>query len=218
MLVCMVSDFVESVQIAFGEIVYQYHHNVNGISLIDPREDGIRFAQKLIQNHKDMMDAGLVCDHLTEERSNNYSWALAMLPNNFNAPFGERSAVAKPYFFFTVWDKKSFYYRVKFGIDDNKLHWERQYSFVTLDEQTKNGKYLYKEMFSTFLKRIGPEYAHTEAETFLREWSAPERVHDKDNPLTATLGASTFIETKAYSFNKRDLDELPRPCSASDSA
>lgn len=201
MLVCMVSDFTEEVAIAFAEIIYQYHHNVNGLSLIDPRKDGIGFAKKLIQNHKDMMGAGLVCDHLTENRSNNYSWALAMVPNNFNATFGERSAIAKPYFFYTVWDKKSFYYRIKFGADDGVNCWEQRYSLMTLDEQTTDGKYAYKEMFVAFLEKIGSQYASTEAETYLRHWSNPKHVYDADNPLIVTLKEPIEVYSHTFSEN-----------------
>lgn len=209
MLVCMVSDFIEEVAIAYAEIIYQYHHNVNGLSLIDPRKDGIGFAQKLIKNHKDMMDAGLVCDHLTENRSNNYSWALAMVPNNFNATFGERSAIAKPWYFYTIWDKRSFCYRVEFGIDDGTRHEERRYSFVTLDERTKDGKYLYKELFSTFRQRIGPECAHTEDETYLRYWGNPERTYNVDNPLVAMSKKPTEAYPYAFStFSDGDIAKL----------
>lgn len=198
MLVCMVSDSTESVAIAYAEIIYQYHHNVNGLSLIDPCKDGVGFARQVIQNHKDMMDAGLVCDHLTENRANNYSWALAMVPNNFNATFGERAAIAKPYFFYTVWDKKSFCYRIKFGMDDGAYHWEQRYSLVSLDELMKGGKYLYKEIFSEFLKRIGPEFAHTGEETYLRYWSDPKHTYVEDNPLIGIL--KELIEAYPRSF------------------
>lgn len=147
------------------------------------------------------MDAGLVCDHLTENRSNNYSWALAMVPNNFNATFGERSAIAKPYFFYTVWDKKSFCYRIKFGADDGVNCWEQRYSLMTLDEQTTGGKYAYKEMFIAFLKKIGSQYASTEAETYLRHWSDPKYAYDVDNPLIVTLKEPIEVYSHTFSAN-----------------
>lgn len=210
MLVCMVSDSVESIAISFAEIIYQYHHNVNGISMIDPRKDGVKFAHQLIQNHRDMMDFDLVCDHLTENRANNYSWALAMVPNNLNATFGERSAVAKPYFFYTVWDKKSFCYLVNFGFNDGTHHWHRQYSFLTLYDKTEAGKYLYKEIYSSFRKKINPEYADTEDETYLRYWGDPIRAYDKGNPLTSMLKKSKGTRPYALSsFCGDDIANLP---------
>jgi len=217
MLVCMVSDLQQRVAISFAEIVCQYHQNLNGLADIEPRQGGYQFAEKLIANHWELRKNGLVCDHLTENRANNFSWALAMLPDELNKRFGNRAAIAKPYFFFTIFDKKSLSYRVVLGFDDGTQHWERRYSFISLDEQRGREKYLYREIFKAFKAKIGPTYAQTDGETFLREWSAPERVHDKGNPLTATLDASTFIETSAYSFSKHDLDELPRPCSVSNS-
>ncbi len=217
MLVCMVSDLQQRVAISFAEIVCQYHQNLNGLADIEPRQGGYQFAEKLIANHLELRKNGLVCDHLTENRANNYSWALAIVPERLNKNFGSRSAIAKPYFFFTIFDKKSLSYRVILGFDDGTQHWERRYSFIGLDEQRGREKYLYKEIFRAFKAEIGQIYAHTKGKTFLREWSAPERVHDKDNPLTATLSASTCIETDAYSFSKHDLDELPRPCSVSNS-
>lgn len=206
MLVCMVSDFTENVAISFAEIVYQFHHHVNGLSLIDPRKDGIGFARMLIQNHRDMMDAGLVCDHLTEDRLNNFSWALAMIPNNFNATFGERSAIAKPWYFYTIWDKKSFLYRVEFGFDDGTLHEEHRYSFVTLYEQTESKEYLYKKLFSSFCKRIGVECAHTDGDTYLRYWGNPEHAHNANNPLIAMREKPA--ELYLYVFSPSDDDRL----------
>lgn len=218
MLVCMVSDLQQSVAISFAEIVCQYHRNLNGLADIEPRQGGYQFAEKLIANHLELRKNGLVCDHLTENRANNFSWAVAMVPEGLNKNFGNRSAIAKPYFLFTIFDKKRFSYRVALGFDDGTQHWERRYSFIGLDEQRGQEKYLYKEIFKAFKAKIGPDYAQTDGETFLREWSAPERVHDKDNPLTASLSTSTCIEIEAYSFSKHDLDELPKPCSVSHSA
>lgn len=217
MLVCMVSDLQQRVAISFAEIVCQYHQNLNGLADIEPRRGGYQFAEKLIANHWELRKNGLVCDHLTEDRANNYSWALAIVPEGLNKNFGNRSAIAKPYFFFTIFDKKSLSYRVTLGFDDGTQHWERRYSFIGLDEQRGQEKYLYKEIFKAFKDKISPTYAQTDGETFLRKWSAPDRVHDKGNLLTATLGASPFIETSAYSFNTKDLDELPRPCSVNSS-
>lgn len=103
------------------------------------------------------------------------------------------------------------------GFDDGTKHWERRYSFISLDEQIGCEKYLYKEIFKAFKAKIGEDYTQTDDETFLRKWSAPERAYDKDNPLTAKPSALTYIETEAHSFNKHDLDELPKPCSVSNS-
>lgn len=217
MLVCVVSDLQQSVAIAFAEIVCQYHQNLNGLADIEPRQGGYQFAQKLIANHLELRKNGLVCDHLTENRANNFSWAVAMVPEGLNKRFGNRAAIAKPYFFFTIFDKRSFSYKVALGFDDGTQHWERRYSFIGLDEQRGREKYLYKEIFKTFKAKIGPDYAQTDGETFLRKWSVPELMYDKKNPLTATLSTLTCIETEAYSFSKHDLDELPRPCSVSNS-
>lgn len=217
MLVCVVSDLQQNVAISFAEIVCQYHHNLNGLAAIDPYQGGYQFAKKLIANHLELRENGLVCDHLTEHRTNNFSWAVAMIPEKLNKHFGNRAAIAKPYYFFTFFDKKSFLYKVALGFDDGTKHWERRYSFISLDEQIGCEKYLYKEIFKAFKAKIGEDYTQTDDETFLRKWSAPERAYDKDNPLTAKPSALTYIETEAHSFNKHDLDELPKPCSVSNS-
>jgi hypothetical protein len=210
MLVGMVSDSDKSTAIAFAEIIYQYSRNVNGLALAGYHPDSTIFARKLIQNHKAIREAGLVCDHLTENRCNNFPWALALIPENLNKHFGERAAIAKPYFFFTVWDAKALIYKVKLGIMDDDVCWERRYSFLSLDEQ-RDGKFLYKEIFSAFKQKIGSEYTHTDGETYLRQWGDPERAYDTDNPLTAMVDEPTDTYPDALvAYSVHDLDEMPR--------
>lgn len=72
---------------------------------------------------------------------------------------------------------------------------------MTLDEQTTGGKYAYKEMFIAFLKKIGSQYASTEAETYLRHWSDPKYAYDVDNPLIVTLKEPIEVYSHTFSAN-----------------
>lgn len=188
MLIGMVSDFVEKeCAVSFAELVYQYHHCVNGLSLIEPLQDDYQFCRRIRYNHKQISDDKLVCDHLTENRSNNYSWALALIPSELNKRITGRAAIAKPYFFYTVWDEKSGLYKLKLGYDDGTKYWERRYSFTGLDEMVGSGKYLYKEILEIFKKRIGPKYEYTDGDTWLRQWSNPQEAYNPQNPMRIML-------------------------------
>lgn len=176
-LVATVRDGKVRVDIAFAEIVWLFHHG---------RLDVSNLQMSAIQNRIELSKDGLVIDHLTQHRANNFSWSLAAIPSTLNSSLSDRDRIAKPFYFLTVFDKSIGKFRVKFGNRDTG----REYKFL-FDDLASDGNYA--ALLKNFCERIGSKNLSPNADSFLRYWSDPEKAHDPDNMLVAML--SEPVET-----------------------
>lgn len=200
--------------VAFAEIVWQFHKGIIDTS---------RFAESVIENHDRLIESGLVIDHLTHRRTNNYSWALAAIPDALNHAMSGRDKIAPPFYFHTVYDKFIGKFRVHLGAFG--MGWERRYLFDDINYRNpdddifassypvpkgRTGYTLYAALFDKFSQTIGKKYLDSDRVSYLRFWSDPERVRDKRNMLVSVLDKPLDTYTNAIDGIGEDWNDLAR--------
>lgn len=201
--------------VSFAEIVGTYHRGQIDLS---------RPIESIVENHTKLMRRGIVYDHMTHNKMNNFPWALAPIPDTLNKQLQGRDKIKPPYYFFTLYDPAVNQYRVKLGFYNL---WERRYLFDDLGY--RNGEdivftlqykptddvpgkdCLYATVYRKFLDKIGP--ANRKAKTsYLSHWADPERAFDPDNMYTAMLDEP--VETyrpalEAWIEDGENFDDMP---------
>lgn len=201
-LVATLEDGRKQKDVAFAEIVWQFHHGM--IDMAD-------FVKSVITNHAKLSASKVVIDHLTQRRTNNFFWALAAIPNGLNRDknLSSRDRIAKPWFFVTVFDESAQKFKVRLG--NFKTGWERRYLFDDLAVLNSNGVYVYDELLSKFKTAIGPQFVDDSRDSHLRYWSDPDLAHDPDNILTDTLRTPLETYTDALQlFDSDNWDDIFR--------
>lgn len=108
-----VETLIADTHIPLANIVWTYFHGI--LSEVDELRDALLYAQKYLAQRE------LVIDHLLEHKWNNHLYALAAMPRDSNASFGNlRTRIRYPCFFHVVYDHARGVYKVKCGIDKKK--------------------------------------------------------------------------------------------------
>ncbi len=127
-----------------------------------------------------------VVDHLTENTTNNYTWALAAMPHGVNAALRGRSDIIAPYYFYTVNDVERGYILVHCGVLGYGVDWRLRFDDLTDQAEAE----LYKSCVLDFCaKARAAKYTRQDAgdRCLLNYWGDPQRAYDPDNPLTQML-------------------------------
>ena len=200
--------------IAFAEIVYQFFSGLDSLREIAETGDWTKTSRKIVQNHFFLSSYNQVCDHLTENRANNYPWAVGMIPQSLNKTIGSRASIGYPYYFLTMRDVHTGIYKIKLGVNNGQVCWERRYQLENLGElgwQCGDGP-IYTTIFRAFQRRIGKKNSSTTGETCLRKWGNPVYAHDPDNPFVIAGMESLSIYPRAVDQFPVDVqDGVPWP-------
>lgn len=200
--------------IAFAEIVYQFFSGLDSLREIAETEDWTETSRKIVKNHFFLSSYSQVCDHLTEKRANNYPWAVGMIPQSLNKTIGSRSSIRYPYYFLTMRDMRTGIYKIKFGVNDGQVCWERRYQLDDLGELgwgCGDGP-IYNTIFRAFQRRIGKKNTSATGETCLRKWGNPVYAHDPENPfLIADMEPLSIYPRAAVQFPVDVQDGVPWP-------
>lgn len=143
--------------IAFAEIVHQFFSGFDSLREIAETGDWVEMSRKIVQNHFFLSSYNQVCDHMTENRSNNHPWAVGMIPQSLNKSIGSRASIGYPYYFLTMRDTHTGIYKIELGVNDGQICWERRYQLDSLSElgwQCGDGL-IYSTIFRAFQRRIG---------------------------------------------------------------
>lgn len=208
------NGYGQTKDIAFAEMAYQFFSGFDSLREIAETGDWVETSRKIVQNHFFLSSYNQVCDHMTENRSNNHPWAVGMIPQSLNRKIGSRTSIGFPYYFLTWRDMRTGIYRVKFGMDDGQVCWERRYQLESLGElgwQYGDGP-IYSTIFRAFQRRIGKKYMCETGETCLRKWGNPIYAHDPENPfLIADMEPLSFYQRAVVQFPMDIQDGVPWP-------
>ena len=208
------NDYGPTKDIAFAEIVYQFFSGLDSLREIAETGDWTKTSRKIVQNHFFLSSYNQVCDHLTENRANNYPWAVGMIPQSLNKTIGSRASIGYPYYFLTMRDVHTGIYKIKLGVNNGQVCWERRYQLENLGElgwQCGDGP-IYTTIFRAFQRRIGKKNSSTTGETCLRKWGNPVYAHDPDNPFVIAGMESLSIYPRAVDQFPVDVqDGVPWP-------
>lgn len=163
----------EKVSISFAEIVGTYWANM--VDQTNPKES-------IIGNRKRFSKEGIVFDHLTHNKENNFAWAISPVPDKLNSQLRGRDDIKPPYYFWTVYDTLTQKHRVKCGMYGR---WDRRYLFDRSEYISDNAE---DSLYITILKKFKEKIGKTNMEkgaSYLSYWSMPEQMHNPENPLAA---------------------------------
>lgn len=200
-------------KISFAEIVNSYF---NGLI------DADRIVESIMENHKKMIESGIVYDHLTHDKRNNFRWALAPVTKSMNSQLRGRDRVKPPYFFWTVYDTVNGKYKLKLGIYGL---WERRYYFDDLTYKNNEedffsasyscrraGDSLYTTIYAKFKEHIGSNNMKANL-SYLSHWADPDTIADPENELIKMLREPIEMYKPAlYGWldDKEAFDDMPR--------
>lgn len=200
--------------ITFAETVHQFFSGFDSLREIAETEDWIETSRKIVQNHFFLSSYNQVTDHLTENRANNYPWAVGMIPQSLNKTIGSRASIGYPYYFLTMRDTHTGIYKIKLGVNDGQICWERRYQLDSLGElgwQCGDGP-IYSTIFRAFQRRIGKKNISATEETCLRKWGNPAYAHDQDNPfLIMDMEPLSIYPRAVVQFQVDAKDGMPWP-------
>jgi hypothetical protein len=200
--------------IAFAEIVCQFFSGFDFLREIAETGDWTETSRKIVQNHFFLSSYNQVCDHLTENRGNNYPWAVGMMSQSLNKTIGSRASIGYPYYFLTMRDTHTGIYKIKLGVNNGQVCWERRYQLESLGElgwRCGDGP-IYSTIFRAFQRRIGKKNTSATGETCLRKWGNPVYAHDPDNPfLIAGMESLSIYPRAAVQFPVDVQDGVPWP-------
>ena len=200
--------------IAFAEIVCQFFSGFDFLREIAETGDWTETSRKIVQNHFFLSSYNQVCDHLTENRGNNYPWAVGMMSQSLNNTIGSRASRGYPYYFLTMRDTHTGIYKIKLGVNNGQVCWERRYQLESLGElgwRCGDGP-IYSTIFRAFQRRIGKKNTSATGETCLRKWGNPVYAHDPDNPfLIAGMESLSIYPRAAVQFPVDVQDGVPWP-------
>lgn len=203
-----------AIDVAFAELVYQFFSGFDSLREIAETGDWVETSRKIVTNHFFLSSCGLVCDHLVEHRTNNFSWAVGLVPQSLNKTIGSRASIGFPYYFLTWRDMRTGIYRMEFGMNDGQVRWERRYYLESLGElgwKSGDGP-IYSTIFRAFQRRIGEKYTCATGETCLRKWGNPIYAHDPENPfLIADMEPLAMYKCAVVQFPMDVQDGVPWP-------
>ncbi len=101
------NGYGQTKDIAFAEIVYQFFSGFDSLREIAETGDWTETSRKIVQNHVFLSSYNQVCDHLTENRANNYPWAVGMMSQSLNKTIGSRASIKIQYYFLTMRDMRT---------------------------------------------------------------------------------------------------------------
>lgn len=185
----------------FSTIVWAWHHGL--IS------DSIEADKAILAAHRYYSTLGLEVDHLTESKSNNCLYALALVHRDINISLGaRRTSIKEPFYFYTVYSHKVNKLLVKCGFDDGKQHYERQFAF---DLPTSKNDTAYRECFNAFkgkAKAAGCLTTEPEKDNLVCYWADPCRAGSEGDPHIALLEAplNRFDEYIDGAFDNMPLE------------
>ena len=162
------------------------------------RDTSIKTLRKLWKQRDDTKQV----DHLTENKRNNFSWALIETNKGDNQRLLDyRSRIRAPYYFYTVNDRKRGRLLVECGVAG--CCYRKRFVFEELGQE-------YLECFDAFkgyAKAAGCfSKSSPKGKSLLSYWGEPERAGDPQNPLVALL--SEDINTFER-YSKEVLADIP---------
>lgn len=137
-------------------------------------------------------------DHLTENKRNNFSWALIETEKAHNQHLlDHRTRIRAPYYFYTVNDRKRGKLLVECGVAG--LAYRKRFVFDDLGQE-------YLECFDAFKEYAKAAGCFSKGKSLLSYWGEPERAGAPQNPLVALLSEdmNTFER-----YSKEALDDVP---------
>lgn len=176
------------IMVAFSEIVWLYHNGK--IDLNNP-------IQSIIKGHDELSAKGIVIDHLSERKSNNFIIMLAPVPSDVNSSFGaRRSTIKRPYFFYIVYSPENNKVYVMAGIENGYI---KKFVFSLEDHAIYNACF---NEFADILKKAG-YITKDRNENLFYYWSDPLKMEDEDNPLIklSKMSADSFEDYRYGAFS-----------------
>lgn len=191
---------VGTARVPFATIVWAYHH---GLIPEDVEAD-----KAILAVHRFFTTMELEVDHLTENKSNNCLYALALVHGNTNTSLGNRrNSIKEPFFFYTAYRHDVSKLLVKCGFDQDNQHYERRFFF----DLTRKGEEEYRKCFNEFKKKAeaaGYLTKEPEKDNLLSYWADHCRPGEENNPLAKlpTEPLASFYKYSNGAFN--DMPEI----------
>lgn len=186
--------------VPFAAIVWAYHHG------LIPDEADANAA--IMKGYDRLMEQGLEVDHLTENKRNNYLYALAAVPKRINSTLQNfRTCIKKPYYFYTVYSLPTQRLLVKCGFYNDVNSWEKKFSFDLSDGAGADEYLVCFSAFKEMARCAGAFSNDPEGTSMLAYWADTRRAQDRENPLTELLAEplENFDQYEAGAFD-RDRD------------
>lgn len=187
-------------KVPFATIVWAYRHGLI--------PDNVKAEKAILAAHKYFTTMELEVDHLTENKSNNCLYALALVHGNINTSLGDRrNSIKEPFFFYTAYRHDVSKLLVKCGFDQDNQHYERRFFF----DLTRKGEEEYRKCFNEFKKKAeaaGYLTKEPEKDNLLSYWADPCRPGEENNPLAKlpTEPLPSFYKYSNGAFN--DMPEI----------
>ncbi|MGE9970920.1 hypothetical protein [Candidatus Pseudoscillospira sp. SGI.172] len=193
-------ELYRAVIVPFATIVWAYRHGLI--------PDNVKAEKAILAAHKYFTTMELEVDHLTENKSNNCLYALALVHGNTNTSLGDRrNSIKEPFFFYTAYRHDVSKLLVKCGFDQDNQHYERRFFF----DLTRKGEEEYRKCFNEFKKKAeaaGYLTKEPEKDNLLSYWADPCRPGAENNPLAKlpTEPLPSFYKYSNGAFN--DMPEI----------
>lgn len=190
---------IDNVHVPFSAIIHMYRTSRIGEETMP--EDIKRIYSS------DFTSKRLEVDHLTENKFNNFGWALALMPRRVNSRMRNwRSHVKHPYYFFTVFDEQAACCKVQCGVTNDNVVWNKQFLFDW--SNVKIGAERYKSCFIEFWEKLPKEYKLVEPSDLskLHFWADPAKASEEDNPMIQMIH---LLESEYEEYCEGVFVEMP---------